>query len=150
MSDLAIIWNPQTGYGDLNLVGAQLQSGQDLETAILVSIFTDRVAMTDDAIIDGTNDPRGWWGDTGRAYPVGSRLWLLERAKQTQETAQLAKDYLLEALQWLIDDGAVGRFDITTQWIAAQPGTLGAWLIAYKPDGTTLNLQYAWTWNGIS
>lgn len=150
MSDTSTVWNAQQGYGDWALVGAQLQAGQDLITAILISVFTDRVAAADDSIIDGSNDPRGWWGDTDQTYPIGSRMWLLKRAKQTQETAQRARDYLAEALQWLIDDGVVGSFDITTQWINAQPGTLGAWIVAYQPDGTKVSQAFSWTWNGIN
>lgn len=148
MSDIATTWDAARGRGDWAVSGGQLQDGDDLATAVLLSLFTDRVAASDDVIADGSGDPRGWWGDTGQAYPVGSRLWMLERAKQTQETAARAKDYIAEALRWLVDDGVVGRFDLTVEWVG--PGRLGARVVAHKPDGSTLNLAYAWTWNGIS
>lgn len=35
----------------------------------------------------------------------GSRLYLLERAKDTAQTAQRAIGYAKEALQWMIDEG---------------------------------------------
>src|SRR5260370_260114 len=107
MSDTTIIWNPALGYGDWDMDGAQLVAGDDLLTAVYISLFTDRVASPDDVIPDGTQDPRGWWGDAGQDVLIGSRLWLLNRAKQTTETLNLAKDYITEALKWLIDDGVV-------------------------------------------
>jgi phage gp46-like protein len=144
MSDISIVWSPELSRGDWVLVGTQLQSGSDLVTAILLSLFTDRVVGPDDVIPDGTSDPRGWWGDD-QAHPVGSRLWLLSRAKQTNETLARAKEYIAEALQWLIDDGVVAKFGITVEWTRA--GLLGAQVRAYRDDGIThaVNFASAWT-----
>lgn len=147
MSDTTIIWQPSLGHGDWNLDGALLQTGNDLETAILISLFTDREANPDDVIPDGTNDPRGWWGDAG-TYPIGSRLWLLDREKQTQATLGHAQDYVAEALQWLIDDKVVARFDILAEWTKA--GELGIQIVAYMQDGSTKAMNYTWVWRGIS
>lgn len=148
MSDTTIFWDPALGRGDWQLAGADLQSGEDLVTAVLLSLFTDRVANADDVIPDASGDPRGWWGDAGARYPIGSRLWLLAREKQTPETQARAQDYIAEALQWLIDDGVVARFDIDTAWIAA--GQLGARVIANQSDGTTVAMKFASLWQGVS
>lgn len=126
--------------------GGYLQTGDDIQTAILISIFSDRRAEADDVIPDG-DDPRGWWADDD--VPIGSRMWLLRRAKQTGETLQRAYDYLAEALQWMVDDGVVARFDINAQWV--RRSTLGASITAYSPTGTILSKgQYAWAWTGIN
>ncbi len=45
----------------------------------------------------------------------GSRLYLLKRAKNTEQTARLARDYCREALQWLLDTGRATAVDIHTQ-----------------------------------
>ena len=148
MTDTLISWNPKTGYGDWVLSGAQLMTGSDLLTAILISLFTDRVASPDDVIPDGTNNPRGWIGDVGSAYPIGSRLWLLDRSKQTSDVLIKARGYCKEALQWLIDDEVVVKFDITTEWTRSQ--MLGIQITAFKPDGATENINFASAWNGIS
>lgn len=148
MSDIATIWDADHARGDWSVSNGRLKDGDDLATAVLISIFTDRTAAGDDTITDGSGNARGWWGDLARDHPIGSRLWLLERAKETDETALRARDYIAEALQWMIDDGVVGRFDLVVQWIA--PATLGVQLVAYKPDGKTISLQFAWTWNGIT
>jgi len=144
MPDTATLWNSATNRGDWLLVGPVLATGNDLETAILLSLFTDRMAAADDAIPDGSGNPRGWWGDPN----FGSRLWLLQRAKQTQETLQRAYDYIVEALQWLIDDGVVGSFDVHVEW--TQAGMLGAQVVAYKPNGVSSTTAYTWAWNGLN
>jgi phage gp46-like protein len=79
-----------------------------LETAVILSLFTDRRAEPDDVIPDGSQDRRGWWGDdfnADSADRIGSRLWLLHREKQLSVVLQRAQSYAEEALRWLIDDG---------------------------------------------
>ena len=141
MSDISTIW--QSTKGDWLLSGSSLASGNDLVSAIIISLFTDRVAETDDVIPDGSGNPRGWWADDPLA-PIGSRLWLLERAKRTQETLQRAKDYTTEALQWLINDGVVATFGILVEWQAQH--TLGVQVIAYQTNGDTTPMNFAWAW----
>ncbi|OJA74532.1 hypothetical protein BGV72_24585 [Burkholderia ubonensis] len=148
MSDTTTVWDVANARGDWQMNGPMLATGDDLETAILISLFTDRMAEPNDVIPDGTDDPRGWWGDAGETVQIGSRLWLLSRAKQTQETLQRAYDYIVEALQWLIDDGVVAKFDVLVEWTKASE--LGAQVVAYKQDGSTSASHYSWVWQGIN
>src|SRR5689334_19701705 len=148
MSDIATSWSVPFGRGDWSLSGGQLAGGQDLTTAILISLFTDRMANPDDAILDGSGDPRGWWGDLGESVAIGSRLWLLERAKQIQETLNRAVDYAREALQWLIDDGVVAKFDIAAEW--TRPGMLGMQVVARRRDGSTIAMKFPSVWQGLA
>ncbi len=147
MADTTISWDAAHSRGDWTMSGPVLTTGNDLRTAILISLFTDRIAAPGDVIPDGGNDPRGWWADDD--VPIGSRLWLLRRAKQTKDTLQRAYDYIAESLQWLIDDKVVARFDIMTQWV--RDTFLGAQIIAYKQDGTQLTSGlYTWAWSGVN
>lgn len=147
-TDIQLFWDATNYHGDWKIQGPGLASGNDLVTAIMVSIFTDRMAAPDDVIPDGSGDPRGWWGDLGGTTQIGSRLWLLKRAKQTPETLQRAYDYIAEALQWLLDDGVVANFDITVMWV--RQGFLGAQIVAYRQDGTKIASTDQWVWNGIT
>lgn len=143
MSDITTIWSGT--HGDWAVSGTQLLSGNDLQTSVLISLFSDRVALPSD--IPAGTDPRGWWADDP-AYPIGSRLWLIYRAKQTQETLLRARDYAAESLQWLIDDGVVDHFDIATEW--TKPGMLGISVTAYRPLGSStqpLTMRFAWVWS---
>ena len=85
MADIQTVWDVATGHGEYVIQDGSLKSGKDIETAVLISLFTDRIADINDELPDATNntrnDRRGWWGDTGQAYPIGSRLYLLDRRK---------------------------------------------------------------------
>lgn len=128
--------------------GGFLSTGNDLQTSVLISLFTDRLATPDDVIPDGSGDPRGWVGDLGSDYQIGSRLWLLDRSKQTNDILKKARDYCIEALQWLIDDGVVAKFTVLTEW--TKPAMLGIQIVAFKQDGTTTPMNFSSAWNGIS
>jgi phage gp46-like protein len=83
---------------------------------VLLSLFTDRTALPDDVIPDdGTI--RGYWADTYRQYPLGSRLWLLWREKQTETTRRRAEEYARESLQWLVQCGAATAATASAAWI---------------------------------
>lgn len=73
------------GSFGLTLENGDIKQADGLDTAVIISLFTDRRALEDDATPDFTENRRGWWGDTYDAQqrPIGSRLWLLSREKQT-------------------------------------------------------------------
>ena len=99
---------------DLPRSNGNLDTDEGLETAVLISLFTDRRASDDDDIPEGA-DKRGWWGDAYAAITgdvQGSRLWLLARAKMTAKTPADAAGYAKEALQWLLDDGVARSVDV--------------------------------------
>lgn len=147
MSDTAIYWDVANGRGDWVLVGNQLATGDDLATSVLISLFTDRTADPDDPLPAATqpDDPRGWWGDLGADKPIGSKFWLLERAKLTQATANSAVDYAKEALQWLVDDGVAASVDATAQIV--EPDELILTPVITQPDGKTRSFPFKWAWD---
>jgi phage gp46-like protein len=150
MSDITIVWDSAAIHGDWAIEDHDLLVGADLATAMLISIFSDAMAAPDERIPDGSGDPRGWWGDQfDQGNPIGSKIWLLDREKQTKETLNKAYDYIAECLQWLIDDGVVSRFDIQVQWV--RDSFLGAQVVAVAPNGTALHSgEYLWAWNGVT
>lgn len=148
MPDIATVWNPAAGHGDWVIAGPDLLSGQDLETSVIISLFTDARASADDIIPDGTGNPRGWWGDTNWPRPLGSKLWLLERAKQTEQTRQRAQDYIEAALAWLIEDGIAASVSVVTQWQGR--GFLAAAVTIAEPDGRTSAFNYQWAWGDVA
>lgn len=104
------------GEGKLNIKQNDLERDAGLETAVLISLFTDQRATQDDLDKDGLNDLRGWWGDQfaeTEGDQTGSFLWLLERAKIDQTALSRAQDYAKKALMWTIDDGVVKDISVT-------------------------------------
>lgn len=136
MADISTVWDAQNLRADWVFQAPGLQSGTELQTAVLISLFTDRQADPDDVIPDGSGDPRGWPGDMDEDVKIGSRLWLLDRAKQTEETRQRATGYIVEALQWMIDDGVAAKIDVACFWNG--PGFLAARVTLFRSDGKTL------------
>lgn len=112
---------------DLALDGYDLAKEDGLRTAVIISLFTDRRAEADDEIPDGSDDRRGWW-----AGAIGSRLWLLARAKETPDTLARARAYAIEALQWLIDDGVATAVEVTAEW--ARRGVLALRVVITLAD----------------
>lgn len=87
-----------------------LASADQLERAVVISLFTWRSAEPSDPVDD--DERHGYWGD---AYPdkpqdrIGSRLWLLRRRSLTAQTLQDAQRYADEALAWMVEDGVAQR-----------------------------------------
>ena len=52
---------------------------------VLISLFTDSRASDSDELPDGSNDLRGWPGDTYSTSVWGGKLWLLKREKLTSD-----------------------------------------------------------------
>lgn len=72
----------------------------------------------------------------------GSRLYLLARAKSTAATADLARDYCREALQWMIDTGRAKGFEIETEIDRlTSTARLKLRILAHKADGQTVEFS---------
>jgi len=70
----------------------------------------------------------------------GSRLHLLQRAKNTPRTEALAVEYCQEALAWLIDTGRVRKFEYFTERDKLQdPHRLKIIVEATKADGDVVS-----------
>lgn len=101
---------------DWSLGPIGLAEDNSLTTAVLISLFSD-------ARVDGQ---RGWWGDSYKDKTqaprdlAGSRLWLLERAKQTPQTLKDAQIYAEEALGWLLEEGLASRVTVVASYPAAK------------------------------
>lgn len=125
-----------------------LSQADALVRAVLISLFTWRRAKPDD-ITDG--EKMGWWGD-GVEPPavndrIGSRLWLLARAKLIPQTFNSAREYVQESLDWLVEDGIASRVEVQ----AERHGVDGlALLVAiYRNDGDKVVLRFDNVWEKL-
>lgn len=144
-TDIATVWNPARGAADWVISGALLQSGDDLTTATIISLFSDRVAEESDPIPDGTDDPRGWWGDDD----LGSRLWLLSRSKLNNRTALKVEGYANEALAWMVTDGVAKAVE-TEASVNFADKRVELLVGIVKPNGTAILQQFGWVWGQIA
>jgi phage gp46-like protein len=108
----------------LLLPSGQLDTSEELATAIRVALGTNGLANEEDVLPDpDSTDRQGWWGDYQAqeiwgGWAIGSRHWLLRRAKITDgasaegPTVQRARDYTVECLQPFVDQKVITSFEV--------------------------------------
>ncbi|MFD2264361.1 phage GP46 family protein [Lacibacterium aquatile] len=148
MADFRTIWRADRFIGDFAPSDGGLAVGCDLTTSVLISLFTHRRAHPDDRLPDqAQGDRRGWWADIANSRPIGSRLWLLSREKQTDETLRRAEAYGREALQWLIADGIASRVEVVAE--APRQGVLALGVTIIRDSNETRRLLLEAPWTGL-
>lgn len=150
MTDILLTWNAKEFHGDIAQSGADLATGDELATAVIISLLTWRRANDDDELPDESGPRHGWWGDTfaeAEGDRIGCRWWLLRREKLTAETIARAEEMGREALQWLIDDGVASRVDIAL----SRRGLDGLDVVVtiYRTDGTRVVLRFPDVWAAV-
>ncbi|MBI9079201.1 MAG: phage GP46 family protein [Pseudodesulfovibrio sp.] len=133
--------------GDLRLDADRLATASDLETAVVISLFTDQLAEHDEELPFGESDRRGWCLDhtlpklpDGTPDRIGSKLWMLKREKLTPETVERYREYVVAALQWLIDEGAATSIEVKAERVGNTMIALSGRII--EADG-----PYDWAFN---
>lgn len=144
--DLKIKLMPDTNEFDIDIFHWELESDDGLNTAILRSLF-ENARVTVDELNAGETDRAGFWGDTvdnPDADANGSKLWLLDRGKTTDETLEQAREYCEEALQWLIDDSIAESVTVTTDFY--DKFTLAIQIEIQRPgvDRKSSKFDYVW------
>lgn len=142
--DIALRYDPLAEFFDLAIDEGDLATDEGLETSVILSLFTDRRALEEDRLPDGTTDRRGWWADAYADRPIGSRLWLLYREKTLDEVLRRARTYAEEALAWMVEDGLAKRVAVEAWNI--RHDTLGLRIQIYRPTGLALDRQYDYVW----
>ena len=132
---------------DIQMAVRDVLRDAGLETAVMMSLFTDRRAGTDDLLPDNSGDKRGWWGDALNADgdADGSKLWLTFRGKITNNTITQIREYAREALQWLIDDNVAERIEVDVVRTAL---TIITWTVQiFRPKTDKVELfKYYYNW----
>lgn len=130
-------------HSDLAVDLGDLEQDGGLETAVLVSLFSDARAEPDVDTSFLEQQPRGWWADTAEDR-FGSLLWTLQRAKQTDETLARARAYTRDALAWMIRDEIARTVEVSAAW--ASRGVL--WLEVAIARGSSRRWASVWANGG--
>lgn len=112
----------------------------DLETAVLISIFSNARMPSDHDDFAGYGPKGGWWGDDHAEEAgdiTGSLLWLLRREVATIANINQAKIWLENALQWLLDDG-VAESVVVEAWRGDAPVDMRFKIDIKKPGVTEI------------
>lgn len=149
MSDAALIWDAQAASADIALLDGDLTTEAGLNTAVIISLFSDRRAREDDVLPQADADRRGWWGDGASADgdEIGSRLWLLAREKRLPIVLAKAREYSAEALAWLVRDGVASEVEVETS--ATDQGWLAIAVFITRPGGPRRQ-RFDYVWRGVA
>lgn len=102
----------------LQIANGDFVGDEGLETAVLLSLFTDQ-RVDSSELPPGLTDKRGWWGDmfpNVQGDQIGSKLWVLDRSKTTDETLAAIETNALNALNWMLVDGVASSVSVTASY----------------------------------
>ncbi|WP_144880505.1 phage GP46 family protein [Gluconacetobacter diazotrophicus] len=139
--DISLVKNSNGQY-DWNVSSGNLSLGDDLSSAILVSLLTYGRADDTHTTIP-FNEKRGWWGSYLFSNMTFCQYWTLFQMSIDTTTLQLTLyNYTMQALQWLVSDGVVSSFNITVTIISSSKAFIV--INANKPDGNIETYSYVW------
>ncbi len=98
------------GAWDLELdTDGDLKGSNSIDTAVLMSLFTDKRASSDE--ISEPGQRRGWFGNLFNddiTYEIGSLIWLYSnQGRLDDELVNNLNDKALDSLNWMITDNVV-------------------------------------------
>lgn len=132
---------------------------QQLADAVLLALNSDATADESEALPDPRDDNRrGWWGDLDaeaiwNGWPLGSKLWLLRRAKIVDRSAaegsttMRADKYIRAALQPFVDAGVCSKFTVNVQQVDEKHIT--ASIVIYRGPKPAIRLEYQPIWQEL-
>ncbi|WP_024340977.1 phage GP46 family protein [Bradyrhizobium japonicum] len=136
-----------------------LDETEQLASAVLVALNTDALADETEVLPDPRDsDRRGWWGDMDAeriwgGWPIGSKLWLLTRAKIVDRgaregaTVTRVERYVRDALKPLIDAGVCSKVAVSASQTSDKRIT--ATVVIYRGPKPVVQLQYEPLWQEI-
>jgi len=135
-----------------------LDQRQELANYVKVALMTDMRSGPDEIRPDpDSDDRRGWWGDLDaqiwRGWPIGTKNWLLERAKVADkyawegDTVFRAEQYTRDALQPLVDMRLCSAIDITAQRVDIE--RIDVHVIVYRGPVAEVDLIFQDLWAAI-
>ena len=106
----------ENGIYDLVLGDGDFNSVDGFETAIATSYFTDSRAPS--VQVQAAQNRRGWVGNILYAdieRELGGLLWVLDQARITDDTLNLAKTFAQDSLAWMVEDGIARNVAVSVE-----------------------------------
>lgn len=130
--------------------GGDLDTTNELATAIIIALLTNRRAEDDDELPGFDSDRQGWWADFEAAeiwdaWPIGSRLWLASRAKIMRTTPAVLEEYIAEALTPFIERRIISSFECSLERTGTNEITGSIVLYRGPREAVELRFENLWT-----
>ena len=147
MSDIAIEYKSQIKEYDISILNGDLKECDDLDSAVIISLFTWARAAAGEV---DENAPRfGWFGDkidADNTDSTGSKLYLLKRKKITNQTIMDAREYIEQALRWMIEDGVATEIKVEVERNASDVNRADALVQIVRGDRSrTMKFNDLWS-----
>lgn len=147
MSDIAIEYKSQIKEYDISILNGDLKECDDLDSAVIISLFTWARASAGEV---DENAPRfGWFGDkidADNTDSTGSKLYLLKRKKITNQTIMDSREYIEQALQWMIADGVATEIKVGVERNASDVNRADALVQIIRGDRSrTMKFNDLWS-----
>ncbi len=137
------------GYFDIAVAAnGDLELEDGFDTNLVMSLFCEKRAAPYEVLVPQLR--RGWWGNETSDVPgfeIGSKLWLLDQARLTTKTINLAQQYGLTSLDWMKEDNILKGVTVETEVNIVQDNpTLTLNITLLREDNT---VEYKWfnVWN---
>ena len=131
---------------NLDFDAGDLLGDDGLETAVLISLFSDQRVTSAD-LPDGETSKRGWWGDV---FPevegdqIGSKLWTFDRVKRTLAVLVQIETAATNALKWMLDDGVAKTVEIEAEFDDNRDNGIILRIDITRPDDTENRFNFVW------
>lgn len=147
--DIALSQN-EFGIWDISLdENGDLKGTNSFDTAILMTLYCERRA--DESEIADVSQRRGWWGNILSkisGFEIGSKLWLLNQARNTQDNLNYGITYLQTAFNWFVTSGYAKKIQVTGK-ISNDTGMSFNIKIFTGNDNTASPLYALWKSTGV-
>ena len=141
---------------DWLLKGDQIADRDELATSVRVALGTDAEASETDILPNpDSTDRRGWWGnfeaeEIWGGWPIGTKSWLLSRAKITQAPSQegstldRAQRYTEDALQPFIDKRIATEYAVRA--VRTEQQRIEVYATMFRGPLDEIDLRYQMLW----
>ncbi len=130
---------------DMVIENGDLKADPGLETAALISVFSDKRVSLEE-LPRGQNSQRGWWADLISDIEgdrIGSKLWTLEaNGKVLDQTPIELQNILIDAFRWMIDDGIAASIDVLAS--RTDTNSVEGSVKVTRPGGDSIPFKFIW------
>lgn len=136
-------------FADIRLAAAdnsEVILDDGLENYVLISLSTNKRARDIDPLPFKDSDKQGWWGDIFEDVEIGSRLWLRQRDRISNELFTNITQDVEDALQWMIDDNIIDRLSVSVERSTTRNNEVLISILAEKDDEGQIGFSYYFNW----
>jgi len=152
--DIRLEFDVHDGYLNWILDDRDVERDAGFESAILITLLTNKRADDSDPLPDNYGDKGGWWGDSVPNVvgdQIGWKGWLLRREQTTKAVIARCKEYLIDGFQWMIDDGIIAGLSAEVTRVDGalnipSDSILFLKLIFQKPGGQDIYYTFYYNW----